>query len=376
MSEYSASSIVVLELPEAIRRRPGMYVGDVKHPEAVHMLLYVAIDRALDHHVVGAGNRIVITLGEDGSATVEDEGRGIDFDRPEGPGEVARKLLTSYPLPDDPPVRGLHHLGLCVSCALSSSMTVDSFRNGARYRVETSRGRVVVGPSRIDATSRTGTRITFTPDPQIFTTVASFDPERIAARLRELAAFYPRVHFELRHQGRCTLIARPAGLANLVDEMTRDRPRLLPFVISMTLSFELDPAALRVAQFRRSLAPGIRREAQLALCFVEGGGTIASFAREEPNREGGSHVWAMRGGIVQALKAGSPWRRGDSRRVLDKVVGAVWYKGDDAHFGGGTTWKLDMPEIEAPLTAAVGARIKALLSEYPSLREKLLPPPA
>ncbi|HNY09853.1 MAG TPA: ATP-binding protein, partial [Tenuifilaceae bacterium] len=190
---YSADSIQVLEGLEAVRMRPSMYIGDTSI-RGLHHLVYEVVDNSIDEALAGFCNRIDVTINEDGSITVVDNGRGIPVDYHEKEKKSALEVVLtvlhaggkfdkgSYKVSG-----GLHGVGVSCVNALSIKLVAEVMRDGKLYRQEFSMGKPVTSLEVVGESPSTGTIITFMPDSQIFTQSISFNFEIIASRLRELA---------------------------------------------------------------------------------------------------------------------------------------------------------------------------------------------
>ena len=186
---YNANQIQALEGLEGVRRRPGMYIGSTD-ARGLHHLLWEIVDNSVDEHMAGYGDRIVITLNADGSASVTDFGRGIPVDKHKTGSSALEVVLTKlhaggkfgnggYSVSG-----GLHGVGISVVNALSSHLSVEVRRNGARYRQEYERGAPLADVKRSGRADDTGTTVTFWPDKQIFSSV-EWKLETVHDRLRE-----------------------------------------------------------------------------------------------------------------------------------------------------------------------------------------------
>ena len=191
-AEYSASSIQVLEGLEAVRKRPAMYIGDVGE-KGLHHLVYEVVDNSIDEALAGFCTDIEVTINEDGSITVEDNGRGIPTDMHEKEGKSALEVVLtvlhaggkfnkdSYKVSG-----GLHGVGVSCVNALSEQLIAEVHRNGNIYRQTYSKGHPTSEMKIVGHINTTGTIITFKPDATIFNTV-EYKYDILAARLRELA---------------------------------------------------------------------------------------------------------------------------------------------------------------------------------------------
>ena len=191
--EYGASNIRVLEGLEAVRMRPGMYIGSTSQ-RGLHHCIYEIVDNSIDESLAGFCTDIYVTVNKDNSVTVEDNGRGIPVDvKPESGKsalEIVHTVLHAGGKFGDGGYKvsgGLHGVGASVVNALSEKYRVEVSRQGFVWRQEYMRGEPLAPVEKGEATDKTGTKTTFWPDPEIFTETTTIDKDVIANRLREMA---------------------------------------------------------------------------------------------------------------------------------------------------------------------------------------------
>jgi|LauGreDrversion4_2_1035121.scaffolds.fasta_scaffold11632_5 DNA gyrase subunit B len=377
-ANYTSESIQVLEGLEAIRKRPGMYVGGTGL-NALHHLVYECVDNAIDEVMAGYATTVTVRVGVDGSCTVIDDGRGMPVDamKHENPAINGRPavevILTevhaggkfgdnAYKVSG-----GLHGVGVKCVNALSEWTEVEVFKNEKTYHIAFARGEVTKPLALVETLEksaatekRTGTRITFLPDAQIFPDT-EFRYETLENRLRELAFLNPGVKIRLidervdaSGQRRDTTFHSPHGIGGYVAWRNEQKTIQSPVI---AFSSE-DAAALLRLDFAMQY---VDSNAELTLAF---GNNI-------PNRDGGTHVQGFKSALTRVVNGYARKNNllkdlvpsGDDLR--EGLVTVVSVKLPNPQFNNQTKEKLLNPEIEGFVSNAIGERLGAWLEEHP-----------
>ncbi|HET9120105.1 MAG TPA: ATP-binding protein, partial [Solirubrobacterales bacterium] len=235
-SSYSAKDITVLEGLEAVRKRPGMYIGSTG-PRGLHHLVYEVVDNSVDEAIAGQANRVTVTLHPDNSCTVVDDGRGIPVERhPKLRKPAAEVVLTTLhaggKFGDGGGYKvsgGLHGVGVSVVNALSERLDLEIWRDGAVWTQRYERGKPLAKFKKGRAVKTTGTTITFLPDMEIFGDEIEFDFDTLAERLRETAFLTRGLKVELvdeRGAGRKVEFLYKGGIADFVKHLNESKDPL------------------------------------------------------------------------------------------------------------------------------------------------------
>jgi len=368
---YTAKTIQVLMGLEPVRKRPGMYIGSTG-PSGLHHLVWEAVDNGIDEAMAGHADRITVVLNKDGSVSVEDNGRGIPVEKhPQTKKSALETVMTmlhaggkfgqggGYKV-----AGGLHGVGISVVNALSEWLKAEVYREGQIYRQEYARGKVKSPLRKVGKTKKTGTKITFKPDKEIFETV-EFNLKTILDHLRQQAYLTKGTWIVVDDQrdgaGRYTFYFE-GGLRSYVSYLDRHRDSLNapPFYVDK-----------EVGDFRVEIAVQYTEE------FTE---SVYAFANNIYNPEGGTHLVGFRTALTRTLnnyaKKNNLIKNGDGALSGDDVreglTAVISVKLPNPQFEGQTKAKLGNPEIRTVVESVLGEYLGAYLEEHPQDARKII----
>ncbi|MDX1671241.1 MAG: DNA topoisomerase (ATP-hydrolyzing) subunit B [Balneolaceae bacterium] len=372
LSDYKAENIQVLEGLEAVRKRPAMYIGDVGS-RGLHHLINEVVDNSIDEAMAGYCDELEVILNEDGSVTIIDNGRGIPVDEhPKIKLPAVEVVLTklhaggkfdknTYKVSG-----GLHGVGVSCVNALSKHFYAEVHRDGEIHVMEFEKGKTVTPLKVKGKTKKTGTKITFTPDPEIFTQTMEFNYDLIAERMRELAFLNPEITIELRDEReeedvRTEKFHYEGGIKDFVQYLDENREPLMDEPIYIEGEVDMVPVEISI-QYNGSYSENVH-----------------SYVNNINTKEGGTHISGFRRALTRSLKSyaddnnlvksnisisGEDFREGMTAVISVKVP--------EPQFEGQTKTKLGNSEVQSAVEIVVYDQMKEYLERNPKTAKKIL----
>ncbi len=378
-SSYGADQIQVLEGLEAVRKRPGMYIGSTG-PRGLHHLVYEVVDNSIDEALAGYCTHIEVDLNADGSVAVTDDGRGIPTDVHSKTGKSALETVMTvlhaggkfggggYKVSG-----GLHGVGVSVVNALSEWVNVTVWREGKVHQQRYERG-IPAGDlsSKSMKEKRTGTSVQFLPDTQIFTVGTEFDYNTIAGRIRELAYLNAGVKITLtdnrlellgRDEPRVDSYCYEGGIREYVAYMNRDKEALHEEIIY--ISGERN---------------NVQVEAALQWCVDAYSDNLLGFANNIRTIDGGTHLEGLKTVLTRTMNSVARKRNKikenesnlGGENIREGLTGVISVKVPDPEFEGQTKTKLGNTEVRGIVDSLVGEVLTEYLDFHPSVADSII----
>lgn len=366
MAEYDVRSIKKLEGLEAVRKRPGMYLGDPTSGDALHHCIWEAVDNSVDEHLAGYAAEIVVALHADGSVGVSDNGRGIPVGvNPDTGEETLELVMTSLhaggKFDNDAYAvsAGLHGVGISAVNAVSEWLRVDVRRGGVHWQQEYARGAPTTDVLDLGATADRGTAVRWKWDPEVFSGSTEYDAKRVATRLEELAFLNP-------------------GLKLFLEDTRRGTGGVKTFVFSNGLSefvevlIQKRKPVTRVFAFR---SPGV----EVAFAWTDSDEETRCYANNTLNRDGGTHLTGYRGAMTKII--GDYIKSHGLDKGIDKgvegadiregLIGVVSVRIPDPSFSSQTKDKLVTPRARELVSGLLEDQFAHFLEENPGMARKI-----
>ena len=360
-AKYDSSNIQVLKGLEAVKKRPGMYIGDTDDGSGLHHMVFEVLDNCIDEAMAGHCSDIQVIINKNGSVTVQDNGRGIPVDVHKKEGVSAAELilttLHSGGKFDDNSYKvsgGLHGVGVSVVNALSKKLILEVHRDGGEYFQEYSEGKPKAKLKKLKKSNSTGTKITFFPSDKIFTSI-DFETDRIYKRIQELSFLNAGVsiNVEDKRSGKSRKFKNNGGLSSYVTHL-KGRKQIVSEIFECSTT-ENDVGVEIAMQWTDSYSENV-------LCYTN----------NIPQKDGGTHLAGFRGSLTRVLK--SFIKKENAKKtptdllgedVREGLIAIISVKVPDPKFSSQTKEKLVSSEVEGVVSTVFSKYFNEFLLENP-----------
>ena len=360
-AKYDSSNIQVLKGLEAVKKRPGMYIGDTDDGSGLHHMVFEVLDNCIDEAMAGHCSDISVGINKDQSVTIEDNGRGIPVDVHKKEGVSAAQLilttLHSGGKFDDNSYKvsgGLHGVGVSVVNALSKKLMLEVHRDGGKFFQEYVEGKPKAKLKKINSSSKTGTKITFYPSKEIFAST-NFEIEKIYKRIQELSFLNAGVsiNVEDKRSGKSKKFKNNGGLSSYVTHL-KGRKQVISEIFECSAK-ESDVGVEIAMQWADSYSENV-------LCYTN----------NIPQKDGGTHLAGFRGSLTRVLKAFI--KKENAKKtptdllgedVREGLIAIISVKVPDPKFSSQTKEKLVSSEVESVVSTVFSKYFNDFLLENP-----------
>lgn len=381
--KYNADEIQVLEGLEAVRKRPGMYIGTTSFT-GLHHLVWEIVDNSVDEALAGYCDTITVTINKDESLTVEDNGRGMPVDIVKKTGKSAVETIftvlhaggkfggedSAYKV-----AGGLHGVGASVVNALSKSLKVNVYKEGFEYELAFENGGKPVGEIRqLGPTTKKGTVVTFAADPEIFTETIIFDYETISKRLKQMAFLNRGIRIILTdtrgEEDRQIEYCYEGGIKEYVADLNKNKPIILPTVIYGEGSGDVELHGKKVSIF-----------VEVAMQYKDDtAANVYSFCNNISTGEGGTHDAGFRLAVNRVMNAYAKenkfLKQNDenftTEDILEGITAIISVKHPDPQYEGQTKSKLGNSEVRQIVSQVFGEQLERYLLENPKDAKEIM----
>ena len=377
---YSADSIKVLKGLDAVRKRPGMYIGDTDDGSGLHHMVFEVVDNAIDEALAGYCKNITVSMNKDNTVTVEDDGRGIPVDMHKGEKMSAAEVIMtqlhaggkfdhdSYKVSG-----GLHGVGVSVVNALSEKLDLNIFRDGKEYSITFKNGNSVKPLKEAGKTKKTGTKITFLPSKEIFSSI-KFSSSILQRRMRELAFLNKGVSITLiddtGSKAKEFLNKYDGGIIEFVEFINQKKPQLIN--------------KNEVAVFKKPIFVTAEKDKVIVECsFAWNAGyseDVLAFTNNIHQKDGGTHLLGFRSALTRVinkyandtnlLKKNKVTISGDD--IKEGLVAVLSIKMPDPKFSSQTKDKLVSSEIRLIVESIINEKVSIWFDQNPSVAKNVL----